>query len=139
MARMAVTLGAPVTEPHGKVAAKTSQRPTSSRSSAVTVDVSWCTVGYVSTWNSCGTRTVPKRAMRPRSFRSRSTIIRFSARSLGDACSVAAATRSSSSQRPRRMVPFMGRVVMMRRGRTSKNSSGDADTTAHASVPMQAW
>ena len=79
------TLGAPVTDPHGNSARSTSAvlRPGSRR--AVTVDVICHTVSYRSVWKRAGTRTDPGRAILPRSLRSRSTIIAFSARSLTEA------------------------------------------------------
>ena len=81
------TFGAPVIEPLGKSARNTSARPVSGRSRAVTVDVSCQTVSNRSGSNTLDHRTVPGRAMRPRSLRSRSTIIAFSARSFTDAVS----------------------------------------------------
>ena len=71
---------------------------------------------------------MPARAIRPRSLRSRSTIIAFSARSLADATSEAPAASSSASQRPRGAVPFIGRVVT-RSPSMRKKSSGDAEST----------
>ena len=65
--------GAPVTDPHGKSARKIGARP-STATSASTVEVSCHTVGYRSRSNIEVVRTPPNRAMRPRSFRSRSTI-----------------------------------------------------------------
>ena len=59
-----------------------------------------------------------------------STIIRFSARSLAEPASSAARRRSSSPNRPRGRVPFIGRIVT-RPPERSKNSSGDSDSTAH--------
>ena len=46
---------------------------------------------------------------RPRSLRTRSTIIRFSCRSFPDPRSSAAAAASSAASRPRGRVPLMGR------------------------------
>ena len=122
------TFGAPVTDPHGNVAAKMSNRLTSGRVSAATVEVICQTVSSRSTSNSRSTWTLPNRATRPRSLRSRSTIITFSARSLPEDSSRSRSRESSCSQRPRAMVPFMGRLSM-RRPSQRKNSSGDADTT----------
>ncbi len=59
------------------------------------------------------------------SLRTRSTIIRFSARSLGEAASAALARASESSSSPRGAVPFIGRATMRPRGVTRKKSSGD--------------
>ncbi len=69
---------------------------------------------------------MPGAAIRPRSLRSRSTIIAFSARSFTDAVSRSRIASSSSSQRPRGAVPFIGRVVS-RSPSNRKKSSGDAD------------
>ena len=52
--------------------------------------------------------------------------MRFSARSFTDAARARAAASSSSSQRPRGLVPFMGRVVT-RVPRLPKKSSGEAE------------
>ena len=81
------TFGAPVIDPLGKSARKTSGTPVPGSSSAVTVDVSCHTVSKRSGSNTLAHRTVPGRAMRPRSLRSRSTIIAFSARSFTEAVS----------------------------------------------------
>jgi hypothetical protein len=122
------TFGAPVIEPLGKSARKTSGIPVPGSRSAVTVDVSCHTVSKRSGSNTLAQRTVPGRAMRPRSFRSRSTIIAFSARSFTEAVRRSRMASSSASQRPRGAVPFIGRVVS-RSPSSRKNSSGDADRT----------
>ena len=121
------TFGAPVIDPLGKSARKTSGTPVPSSSSAVTVDVSCHTVSKRSGSNTLAHRTVPGRAMRPRSLRRRSTIIAFSARSFTDAVSRSRSASSSAGQRPRGAVPFIGRVVS-RSPSSRKNNSGDADT-----------
>ncbi len=126
---MAWRLGAPVTEPQGKRAANSSLRRRSLRLRAVMVDVICQTVGRACSSNRSGTRTLPTSATRDRSLRSRSTIIRFSARSLAlvRRCSAAAASVAASG--PRGAVPFMGRVVMCSPSQ-SKNSSGETLSTA---------
>ena len=53
----------------------------------------------------------------------------FSARSLLLAIRPRARDSSSSAQRPRRRVPFMGRVSIRPSGPRAKNSSGEAETT----------
>ena len=78
-----------MTEADGCKAAKISSSDAGER--AVTSDVICQTFGYRSTVNSSGTSTLPTSAIRPRSFRTMSTIITFSARCLADACSVAPA------------------------------------------------
>ena len=55
----------------------------------------------------------------------------FSARSFSEAASRRRTASSSSGHRPRRAVPFMGRVVT-RSPRRRRKSSGEADTTACA-------
>ena len=107
---MARIFGAPITEPGGKIALRRSGRPTPSFSVAETPDVIWCSVLNVSTVNRSVTLTLPISAMRPRSLRIRSTIIRFSARCLTSLASTARASASASGVPPRGDVPFMGRV-----------------------------
>ena len=132
MSCIARTLGAPVTEPHGNKAANTSGSRRPVRVRACTSDVICHTVGSAWVWNSSGTRTVCGSAMRERSLRSRSTIITFSARSLGDARRRSAAAASSAGVAPRAAVPFMGRARMLPPAALacqSKNSSGDTLST----------
>ena len=66
--------------------------------------------------------------MRERSLRSRSTIMTFSARSLGDARRAAAWAASISGVAPRAAVPFIGRARICPSCQ-SKNSSGDTDSS----------
>ncbi|RYE94069.1 MAG: hypothetical protein EOO78_26065, partial [Oxalobacteraceae bacterium] len=81
------------------------------------------------TWNSAGTRTEPVSATRPRSLRSRSTIIRFSARVLGS-CRMCAATSVSRKSSPlAAAVPFIGCAVSVRPS-CRMNSSGDRESSA---------
>ena len=127
------TFGAPVTDPHGKSARNTSTREASPRRSAATVDVSCHTVSYRSAEKTSVQVTLPARANRPRSLRSRSTIMAFSARSFTDPCNVARISSSSASQRPRGAVPFIG-LVAMRCPSIRKNSSGEADKTRNRPV-----
>ncbi|SHV74437.1 Uncharacterised protein [Mycobacteroides abscessus subsp. abscessus] len=89
---------------------------------AATVDTRCHTPGAGWTASSSGTVTVPVSAMRPRSLRTRSVIITFSATSLID---VSSAAGSSVAAR----VPLMGlehTSVPLRR----KNNSGDSEATA---------
>src|SRR5260221_87570 len=83
MTSMARTFGAPVTLPLGNIASSSSVRVTSERSSAVTTATRWCTLPNVSTRGAPRTRTLPARAIRPRSLRSTSMTIASTARSLG--------------------------------------------------------
>ncbi len=117
-------LGAPVTDADGNVAANTSASGAVER--AVTEEVICQTLGYRSSVKSAGTWTDPTSATRPRSLRTMSTIITFSARSFGERPRSSRARRSSSIVRPRGAVPFIGRVRMQAPAR-SKNSSGDAE------------
>ncbi len=118
---IAASFGAPVTEPHGKSAANTSASPAPGRGRPVTVEVSCHTVGSRCSSNSRSTVTVPGSQTRPRSLRSRSTIIRFSARSLALANSA-----SAGSSAPR--VPFIGWVTSSP-SLWWKNSSGETLAT----------
>jgi hypothetical protein len=136
---MARTLGAPVTEPQGNSAANTSESRMPARVRACTSDVICHTVGRPSVWNSAGTRTLCGWAMRERSLRSRSTIMTFSARSLGDARRWAAWAASSAGVAPRAAVPFMGRARMRPppgASCQSKNSSGETDSTCSGPAAM---
>ena len=122
------TFGAPVTEPLGNNPRNTPATPTSASSSADTVVVSCQTVSYRSAWKTSAQVTEPVRLIRPRSFRRRSTIIAFSARSFAEARSRSATARSSSGHRPRGAVPFIG-LVTIAPSRSSKKSSGEAEST----------
>jgi hypothetical protein len=113
---MAASFGAPVIDPGGKVAASSSGQPTPARSSPATVDTRWTRPGWCSTASRAGTHTEPKSQTRPRSLRTRSTIITFSARSLSRNSSGAAA------------VPLIGEDHTRRPSRR-RNRSGDADAT----------
>ena len=77
MIAIAAIFGAPVTEPQGNSAPKTSSSPVDGGTCACTVDVSCQTVSYRSRLNSSGTETEPVVAIRPRSLRSRSTIMQI--------------------------------------------------------------
>ena len=84
--------------------------------------------------NSSGTLTDPTTAMRPRSLRSRSTIIRFSARFLMSSCSRRAVSLSPSGARVRGAVPFIGRACSRPRSWRT-NSSGERDSTHSIASP----
>ena len=135
--RMALTLGAPVTDPQGNNAANTSASEQAARVRASTSEVICHTVDSASVWNKRGTRTLNGSAMRDKSLRSRSTIITFSARSLADVRRASACAVSSSGVAPRGAVPFMGRV-RMRPACQSKNSSGDTESTCSSPVSRYA-
>ncbi len=129
---MAAAFGAPVTEAAGKSARKTSASPAPGSGSPAAAELICQTVGRRSTAHSSGTSTVPGRHTRLRSFRAMSRIIRFSARSFSERARARPRRRSSSGQRPRAAVPFMGRVVSRRPSRR-RNSSGEADATSWSS------
>ena len=76
-----------------------------------TVEVICHTVGYFSTSNNFDTLMLPGNAMRPRSFRIISTIIKFSARSFREFCNLFDCSWSVIRVNPREAVPFIGRVV----------------------------
>ena len=82
MTSSAASFGAPVTEPGGKVAPSRSVQPASGRRSPRTVETRCTRPGCCSTAQRAGTVTDPVAQTRPRSLRTRSTIITFSARSL---------------------------------------------------------
>ena len=114
MIRIVAAFGAPVTEAHGKSAREELRqparrsRPRPSTSSARRSDSARARTG-------ARPRRCRRSAMRPRSLRTMSTIIRFSARSFAEAASSAAMAPSSAANRPRERVPFIGR--MLERGR----------------------
>lgn len=117
------TLGAPVTDAGGKRAPKMPAMLAAVWQ--LTVLVICQTVGYCSTEKSPSTVTLPASAMRPRSLRTMSVTMTFSARSLGEARSSRASRRSSARHNPRLAVPFMGRDTRRSPSRLKK-SSGDA-------------
>ncbi|PNH04615.1 hypothetical protein TSOC_009193 [Tetrabaena socialis] len=113
----------PVMEPPGKAARMQSIADVPALRTPRTVDTIWCTVAYDSMSIRPGTCTLPTcgRAgrggwprtshTRPRSLRSRSTIMRFSARSFSEAASSAAAAASAAGfPATRAAVPLMGRA-----------------------------
>ena len=130
MISIALILGAPVIEPPGKAARRIAPGVAPGRGVARTVEVRWCTDGKRSGAIISSTETLPISAMRPRSLRSRSTIMMCSARSLGLAASSAASASSRSGAAPRGRVPLMGRVSMTFPLRRRKRS-GEALTTAN--------
>ena len=89
-------LGAPVMDPGGNAAATHAAGGTSFLRCPRTVLTNWCTDAYDSIFISPGTDTVPGSHTRPRSFRSKSTIIKFSARSFTDVARLAASFTSAS-------------------------------------------
>ena len=101
----AAILGAPVTEPGGKVAAMASAQPAPGRSRPSTVDTRCASPGCSSTAHRDGTVTEPHSHTRPRSLRTRSTIITFSARSLARNPSGVAAVPLMGDERTRSPSP----------------------------------
>ena len=93
MISIVFTFGAPVIEAGGKIAWNMSLRLAEVLASMV--EVICHTVGYFSTANRCGTVTLPATATRPRSWRTMSTIITFSARSFSEVRSASACAWSS--------------------------------------------
>jgi hypothetical protein len=112
----AASFGAPVTEPGGNAARSSPASPTPSRSSPSTSETMCQTPACGRTSASAVTRTVPGRQTRPRSLRTRSTIITFSARSFSDA--------SSSAWPPAGRVPLIGALRTVRPERV-RNTSGE--------------
>ena len=112
----AETLGAPVTDPGGNVAPMASAHPSPGRSRPATVDTRCAKPGCSSTAHSDGTVTEPHSHTRPRSLRTKSTIITFSARSF---------TRNPSGVAA---VPLIGDDHNRSPSR-SRNRSGDAEAT----------
>ena len=98
MTSTAASLGAPVTEPGGNVAASSSAHPTPGRRRPARCSPGGPARDGSSTAHSSGTSTDPYSHTRPRSLRMRSTIITFSARSL------------ARNGPPGAAVPLIGRV-----------------------------
>ena len=102
-------LGAPVIEPPGKQARMQSGGSTSSRELAADGGDELVHRRVASRRrNSCGTCTVPTSQTTPRSLRSRSTIIRFSARSFSSSRSSSASRSVLGGVAPRGRVPLIG-------------------------------
>ena len=98
----AAIFGAPVIDPPGNVARRSSARPTPSRSVPSTVETMCSTPASARVAISSGQRTLPGSQTRERSLRSRSTIITCSAASFAEpASSPAAARRARSLDRAR--------------------------------------
>ena len=124
---MARIFGAPVMEPPGKAARRALMELTSGASVPLTVETMWCSPGSVSILSNSETVTLPGRQTRPRSFRSRSTIITCSARSFTSSLNSFMMAASSSGLAPLGRVPFIG-IVSMVFPETLKNLSGELET-----------
>ena len=137
MTPRAACLGAPVTDAAGKVAVSRSPSVQFGASVALTRLTKCQTPQCSSTARSEGTRTVPVAATRPRSLRTRSTIMTFSARSFADrSSSVAAGSRSRPAVDLGR-VPLIGAEVTVSPSRR-RNSSGETLTMACERVQIRA-
>jgi len=121
------SFGAPVIEPQGKVASRSAPTVVPGASRAVTVLVICQRSPTRSTSNIRGTATVPATATLLRSLRSRSTIMRFSARFFGLEASPSGSVSAGA-------VPFMGRAVTVPPS-TSRNSSGERLSVHGAAGP----
>ena len=117
--------GAPVIDPGGKAARTHSTGETSARRRPRTVETSWWRVWYVSTCISFGTETLPSSLTAPRSLRSRSTIMRFSARVFSLVASVARIRSSSAAVSPRGAVPLIGFASIPPSRSMCRKRSGD--------------
>ncbi|AXY50989.1 hypothetical protein YT1_1553 [Rhodococcus ruber] len=115
-------LGQPVTDAGGNAASSNRAVSTPIRNEAATVDTRCQTPGAGCTPSRSGTVTLPVSATRPRSLRTRSTIITFSATSLTDA-------RNRAGSAPIGSVPLIGLDVTRSPWR-ARNNSGDRDATA---------
>ena len=100
------------------------------------MDTSWCTAAYDSIFIRPGTLTVPGTHTRPRSFLSKSTIIKFSARSLTDVASFEASATSASHPKgwTRGAVPLMGLASRTPPAERRRNRSGEEQHTATTSA-----
>ena len=143
MTRIAWILGAPVTEPGGKLARSRSESRASARSVPRTVETRCQTPGAGRGSLSAVTSTEPYSHTRPRSLRIRSTIITFSARSFTDAARAARVSSARLPSRPsastRGAVPLIGSVTTSRPLRR-RNSSGERLQTApHSPAITPPW
>ena len=120
----------PVTDAGGNVAASRAAVDSSSDTVARTVDTRCHTPGAACTASSSGTVTEPVSATRPRSLRTKSTIMMFSATSLTEARSAVGSACNGS-------VPLIGLEVTCS-PRRRRNSSGDSDATAPQSPARNA-
>ena len=133
MISMLLRLGAPVMLPQGKAARKMSAAVVPRLACASMRLVICHTLPKRDTLNGSGTRTLPVSAVLPKSLRSRSTIITFSARFFGSVCKARA--RASSPPSPKiGAVPFIGSVLMRPSERMFKKSSGEKHNI-HVSSP----
>ena len=123
-ARRSRRRAAPARGRRGSASRRASARPSSSRAGRprggdrrgpgprarrpVTSDTRWWTVANDSTARSEGTATLPVSHTRPRSWRTRSTIITFSARSFSERASSRASAASLAGSAPRGRVPLIG-------------------------------
>ena len=130
MTSIARILGAPVMLPPGNEAASRSNGPSPGLRRPVTVVTRCCTAAVRSSRNRRGTRTLPGTHTRPRSLRSTSTIITFSAWSLRLASSSRVRARSPSRVRPRGRVPLIGSVDTRPPFDSARNGSGEAESRA---------
>ena len=123
MTRSDCTLGAPVTEPGGNVARRTSASVTSGRRRPWTWETRCHSPGWGSAVGRRGATIVPYSHTRPRSLRMRSTIITCSAASLAEPRRVSSAAAADGRVGSRAIVPLIGPVTMWR-PRRRRNSSG---------------
>ena len=96
---------------------------------ALTVEVICQTVLYFSISKSAGTATVPFAAILPKSLRTMSTIMMFSARFFSEEYSCCEFARSSSGRSPLGIVPFIGLDDILFPSRL-KNNSGEKEQIA---------
>lgn len=119
------SFGAPVIDPGGKAARMHATGEMPSRRRPRTVETSWWTVRWVSTSMSFGTDTLPSSLTAPRSVRSRSTIMRFSARVFSLVACSRRSSRSSAASAPRGAVPLIGFASIQRSRPICRKRSGD--------------
>ena len=112
-----------------------------SRATVALTSVVIChTVGKADTAKGAETRTEPRRATLETSLRSKSTIMRFSARSFALHTRSCCSALSCAGERPRGRVPFMGLVRSFPSSSSpprchEKKSSGDAERRRKDGAP----
>ena len=137
MTFIAATFGAPETDPGGNAARTRAPSPTPSRTTPLTSETKCQTPVCGRASPRASTRIEPGTQTRPRSLRTRSTIITFSARSFSERSSPSRSAAAEAGSTGRGRVPLIG-ALRTRRPWRSRNSSGERLATAPDGSEMYA-